>query len=249
MPPPRKKKWNKKRLAILVISGVAIILSLLLADRRTEPPPVAIIPPEQPAPKVVDCKTYPFKHYSKKLNDRLPEYRHLSLKAGVPPIHDEKVLASLIANGRTRIVPVQSDHTFEVAEMKHGRPYLTPKAYQMLRSIAREFNSRLKGTDLEGARLKVTSLFRTLKDQKDLGRSNVNATKSAEAPHTHGTSIDISYMKFVSSEGEQLQLAGCQQVFLAETLAEVIEEHRKKDKLLFATRERQQACYHLSVCS
>src|SRR5688572_5123223 len=89
MPPPRKKKWNKKRLAILLISGLAIILTLLLADRKPESPPVAAVPPEKPEPKVVDCKTYPFKHYSKKLNDRLPEYRHLSLKAGVPPIHDE----------------------------------------------------------------------------------------------------------------------------------------------------------------
>jgi hypothetical protein len=45
-----------------------------------------------------------------------------------------------------------------------------------------------------------------------------------------------------------LELKACQQVFLAETLAEVIAEHRGKDAMIFATREVQQACYHLTVC-
>nr|MDQ3099976.1 DUF5715 family protein [Bacteroidota bacterium] len=148
----------------------------------------------------------------------------------------------------SKLVRVEGDDVLHIATMEFGKPYLTTSAHDVLRSIADDFKERIAETDLAGTRLKVTSLLRTSKDQKNLGRSNVNATKDADAPHTHGTSIDISYMKFVSVAGQQLELAGCQQVFLAETLAEVIAEHKKKDPMIFATRETQQACYHLTVC-
>jgi hypothetical protein len=199
-------------------------------------------------PPAVDCKVYPFKHYSKDLKDRLPDYKTMSLQAGIRPLKDDDALASVLAKGGARLVHVKDDDALHVAQMTHGKPYLTPQAYQVLRSIGQDFKARIAGTDLADARLKVTSLLRTSKDQHDLGRSNVNATRDADAPHTHGTSVDISYMKFVNATGEQMQLSGCQQVFLAETLAEVIAEYRKKDGRLFATKEKQQACYHLTVC-
>ncbi len=196
----------------------------------------------------VDCKVYPYKHYSKYLKDRLPEYKNKSLQAGIMPLKNDDALSSFLSRGAVGLVRVNSDDAMYIAEMAHGKPYLTPAAKDVLRSIARDFKQRIAGTDLAGARLRVTSLLRTSRDQHDLGRSNVNATRDADAPHTHGTSMDISYMKFVSKDGELLQLSGCQQVFLAETLAEVIHDMRKKDEMIFATRERQQACYHLTVC-
>lgn len=244
--PPRRSRWSRKKLSILAV--LLVVAGIMIGRRETGPGPVNSIQPTAEEPHVVDCKVYPYKHHSKNLKDRLPDYKHLSLQAGINPIPDEKALLSLVSRGNAGLVEVVEDHTFAVAGMSHGRPYLTPKAYATLKDIAHDLHDRLKDTDLAGTRLKVTSLLRTLKDQKNLGRSNVNATRSTEAPHTHGTSFDISYMKFISPEGEQLELAGCQQVFLAETLAEVIEEHRRKDKLLFATREKQQACYHLTVC-
>lgn len=203
---------------------------------------------EKEVPPVVDCKVYPYKHYSKFLKDKLPTYKTMSLQAGITPIKDEDALYDMIAKGTRKLVKVEDDDAIYVAPMDHGKPYLKPEAHEVLRSIASDFKERITNTDLEKARLKVTSLLRTSKDQKNLGRYNVNATKDADAPHTHGTSMDISYMKFVTDAGEPMELTGCQQVFLAETLAEVITEHRKKDPMIFAIRERQQACYHLTVC-
>ena len=229
-------------LALLVtaLAIAAMVRSCSTTEDSTVSTPV-------PSP-VVDCKVYPFKHHSKHLNDRLPAYKKRSQQAGVPPIADEKVLDKLVAQGGSGLVRVASDATLFVAPMEHGRPYLTANARKTLLAIGRDFQERIAGTDLSGARLRVTSLLRTRKDQRDLGRSNVNATKDVDAPHTHGTSMDISYMKFMAHDDALLELAACQQVFLAETLAEVIAEHRKRDPLLFATREARQACYHLSVC-
>ena len=253
---PRRRKWSRKKILVLIGSVTAICF----VSRRSEPvvaqpmaaEPLAAVVEEKEdvkeVPAVVDCKVYPYKHYSKYLKDKLPAYKSLSLAAGISPIKDEPTLNDLLANGYSRLVEVKEDDAMHIAEMDHGKPYLTPTAHAALKAIAKDFKKRIEGTDLAHARLKVTSLLRTSADQRKLGRSNVNATRDADAPHTHGTSVDISYMKFISQKGEQLQLSGCQQVFLAETLAEVINDHKKADPMLFAIRERQQACYHLSVC-
>lgn len=225
----------------------AIVATVRSCGPEEESPTVAAEPPAEQGP-VLNCATYPYKHFSKRLRDKLPEYKHLSLSAGVAPVADENALERLVAQRAVGLVRVNATDAFWVAPMAHGRPYLTPRAHAVLRSIAEDFHERIQGTDVAKARIKVTSLFRTRKDQRDLGRSNVNATRDASAPHTHGTSMDLSYMKFVDSDGETLELAACQQVFLAETLAEVIDEHRRKDNMIFATREAKQACYHLSVC-
>jgi hypothetical protein len=246
-PPPRNKRPGRRVLRLLLL-GATFFTLIIACVRSCDPAEPLTIPPVVEAPKPVDCKAYPFKNHGIKLKDRLPDYKELSLKAGLRPIADEKALEQYLNTGGKRLVRVQDNAHFVVARMDHGKPYLTPAAHDALLSIARDFSSRIADTDLAGTRLKVTSLFRTRKDQRDLGRKNVNATKDLDAPHTHGTSMDISYSKFMSKDGEQLALEGCQQVFLAETLAEVIAEHRKKDRQLFATREVKQACYHLSVC-
>lgn len=215
---------------------------------RSRPAVIGPSTPEVAAPRIVDCTIYPYKNHGVKLKDRLPRYKALSLKAGVGPVVDDLALAKLMATGNKDLVKVEDNEQFMVARMEHGKPYLTPAAYRVLHEVADKFAARIANSDLAGTRLKITSLFRTRKDQRDLGKSNVNATKDLDAPHTHGTSMDISYMRFLSEHGEPLALEACQQVFLAETLAEVIAELRSKDTLLFATREVKQACYHLTVC-
>ncbi|MBL7982120.1 MAG: hypothetical protein JNL52_09945 [Flavobacteriales bacterium] len=248
-PPARKRKrirWGRVGLV-----GGLLFTVIVGTVRSCLPEEVAPVVAEEPAVErgpILDCTTYPYKHFSKRLRDKLPEYKHLSLGAGVAPVADEKILEKLISQRSVGLVRVTATDAFWVAPMAHGRPYLTPRAHAVLQSISNDFHKRIQNTDVAHARIKVTSLFRTRKDQRELGRSNVNATRDASAPHTHGTSMDLSYMKFVDADGESLELAACQQVFLAETLAEVIDEHRRKDKLIFATREAKQACYHLSVC-
>lgn len=194
------------------------------------------------------CSDYPFKNHSPKLNARLPAYKALSLQAGVRPVKDDEALSRALAAGKLQLVKVESNAHYFVAPMDHGSPYLTPKAAAALAAIGKEFHERIAGTGVADARIRVTSLFRTKQDQRNLGRGNVNATRDELAPHTHGTSMDLSYMKFVDQQGEPLELKACEQIFLAETLAEVIAEHGARDKRIYATKEKQQACYHISVC-
>lgn len=231
-----------------MVVSTPLLYALHERDPKVPPPSAARPVAETSAPKVLNCKVYPFKEHGSKLKDKLPRYSRLSQKAGIKPLADEKALQQTLGAQGNKLVHVRSTDAYWVAPMQHGRPYLTASALATLQRIASDFKARIADTDLAEARIKVTSLLRTKKDQRDLGRSNVNATKDQNAPHTHGTSMDLSYMKFVDQDGKEMDLAACQQVFLAETLAEVIAEHRRQDKLLFATREARQACYHLSVC-
>lgn len=247
-PAPKRRRYSPKR--ILILLGVLAFITAALMRTCSGGAPIAEAPAEvaTPAPGPVDCKRYPFKHFSKHLKDRLPDYKKLSQASGIAPLADEQALDRALASGRSGLKRVDDNEALVVQEMAHGHPYLTPVAHQVLLDIGKRFKQKIANSDVAHARLKVTSLLRTRKDQRNLGRSNVNATKDVDAPHTHGTSLDISYMRFLSATGETLELAACQQVFLAETLAEVIHEMRQVDKRIFATREAQQACYHLSVC-
>lgn len=242
---PRRRRLSKRKVAVALAAPALLIVALVRGyapDEATAAAPVlAARPPMQ-------CSDYPYKHHSPKLKARLPAYKALSLRAGVRPIKDGDALSQALASGSVNLVRVESDAHIWVAPMAYGSPYLTPKAAATLTSIAKEFHARIADTDVGHARIKVTSLFRTKRDQRELGRSNTNATRDESAPHTHGTSMDLSYMKFVDGSGELLELKACEQVFLAETLAEVVAEHCARDKRVFATKEKRQACYHISVC-
>lgn len=243
---PKRRRLSKRKVGlVLALPALAV---WLMAGRGASGPEPAPAPPA-PRPKAaVSCADYPFKNHSPKLKARLPAYKALSLRAGVRPVADGEALQRALADRSINLVEVRSDERIWVAPMDHGSPYLTPAAAAVLHGIASDFQARIAGSDLAGTRIRITSLFRTRRDQRDLGRSNVNATRDADAPHTHGTSMDLSYMKFAGPEGELLELQACQQVFLAETLAEAIVAQCSRDKRIFATKEKRQACYHISVC-
>lgn len=243
--PPRRRRISKRKVLIALALPVSIVI---LATRGKDEAQPSATTAAAPAARSVNCSALPYKRHSPKLKDRLPAYKHLSLEAGIRPLADEQALTVALSAGDLDLVRVESDELKFVAPMDHGSPFLTRNAAGTLGSIARAFQARLEGSGLEGTRIRVNSLLRTKRDQRDLGRSNVNATRDENAPHTHGTSMDLSYMKFADAEGQTLELRACEQVFLAETLAEVIAEHRARDSRIFATKEKQQACYHISVC-
>jgi len=245
-PSPSRRRRLSKRKVLIALALPAVIV--LLATRGTEEVGPKTVPAAPAMERVVNCAALPYKHHSPKLKDKLPAYKHLSLRAGIRPLKDDKALSAALAAGSANLVHVQSDANMLVAAMDHGAPYLTPRAAEALSAIASDFQARLAGSGLEGTRIRVNSLLRTKHDQRELGRSNVNATRDENAPHTHGTSMDLSYMKFAGADGATLELRACEEIFLAETLAEVIAEHCAKDARIFATKEKQQACYHISVC-
>jgi uncharacterized protein DUF5715 len=72
--------------------------------------------------------------------------------------------------------------------------YLRPVARDVLLGIARDYHQRF------GRPLPVTSLVRTDRYQRRLGRRNPNATEVEFPPHTTGAAFDISYKYMAPDE-------------------------------------------------
>ncbi len=83
-----------------------------------------------------------------------------------------------------------------------------------------------------GKRLKVTSLTRTLWYQKMLQHRNANAAALSRTAHRTGAAIDISYKEMTMDEMN----------WMRRRLKRLEEE-----KMLEATEERFQACFHVMV--
>jgi uncharacterized protein DUF5715 len=103
--------------------------------------------------------------------------------------------------------------------------FIRPQARQVLLEIAHDYHDRF------GRPLPVTSMIRTQRYQKRLGRVNRNATPVELAPHTTGMAFDVSY-KFMPPD---------EQNFLMEEVARLKDAGRVE-----ALRERRNH-FHIYV--
>jgi hypothetical protein len=93
-----------------------------------------------------------------------------------------------------------------------------PEARDVLLALAREYHQRF------GRQLPVTSLVRTERYQRRLGRVNANATHVDIPPHTTGCAFDISY-RYMAADEQQLLLDRIAQLE-AEGKVEALRERR-----------------------
>jgi Family of unknown function (DUF5715) len=103
--------------------------------------------------------------------------------------------------------------------------FIRPQAREVLLEIARDYHQRF------GRPLPVTSMIRTQRYQKRLGRVNRNATPVELPPHTTGMAFDVSY-KFMAPD---------EQNFLMEEVARLKDAGRVE-----ALRERRNH-FHIYV--
>jgi hypothetical protein len=103
--------------------------------------------------------------------------------------------------------------------------FIRPPARQVLLEIARDYHGRF------GRPLPVTSMIRTQRYQKRLGRVNRNATPVELPPHTTGMAFDVSY-KFMAPD---------EQNFIMEDVARLKDAQRVE-----ALRERRNH-FHIYV--
>lgn len=148
-----------------------------------------------------------------------------------------KVYASLEevkrAVGKNELDEVQEKRGFKIEKLTHSVYYLNPDAYQVLKDIGHEFNRRTNGEHF----FTVTSLLRTVNQQKGLTKTNSNASPNTST-HSFGTSFDISYWRFdgLKQQNEKLQKV------LEGVLADFQEE-----KKVFVVKERKSTCFHVTV--
>ncbi|MBA4321603.1 MAG: hypothetical protein C0408_02175 [Odoribacter sp.] len=185
----------------------------------------------------VKCIDYKQAAFSKKLNNKIPDYILKSALSGVAKCRNEQEILERVTGGK--LVKVKSGNGFIVEEMSQSYSYLTPDAKDLLIEISKRFREKISNTKLKATKIKITSMTRTTEKLKRLREVNSNA--SANSPHLHGNAFDISYIRFST---RKLFLTYCDKKYLKEALAEVIWKLREEKKC-WATYELKQYCFHV----
>lgn len=156
-------------------------------------------------------------------------------KAGLSPLTDTR---SHWRNRRPMEKVTPCSH-FYVEELNYSAPYLVPGAARMLHEIGRRFQDTLQARGGGNYRIKVTSVLRTPENVRRLHRVNSNSIDSST--HTLGTTVDISYARFVCDKATPARRAEDLKGVLAEVLLAMRDEG-----WCWVKYERKQPCFHIS---
>ena len=137
------------------------------------------------------------------------------------------------------LVPLNSNRYYYIQELKYSVPYLVPAARVMLNTVGKCFQDVLaeKYPDAE-YKIVITSVLRTNDDVSRLVRRNRWATENS--CHKHGTTVDISYHKFIKVSGPDVTEYEMKE-FLAQALAEL------RDKKICYVKYERRNCFHITL--
>ncbi len=90
---------------------------------------------------------------------------------------------------------ISDNEFYEIPHLTNSLPYLQEPAVEFLDLLGEEFCEQLEEMGMRKYRFSVTSILRTVADQKSLRKSNVNATPNSSS-HYYGRTFDISQTRF-----------------------------------------------------
>ena len=178
---------------------------------------------------------------SREFNDMNDTHLKAAKKIGVTPLASNEDILS--ASKKLYMIggPLRFGEPYVVDKLSHSSPFLVKEAVDLLHDIGQAFQDSLKNKHLPPYSVLVSSVLRTDKDVKNLSKRNINV--SQRSVHCYGTTIDISYKRFVKhdDEGEDAK-----QVHLKAVLAEVLRDLKKQGRC-YVKHEVKQACFHITA--
>ncbi|MBQ0016205.1 MAG: hypothetical protein KBT04_04415 [Bacteroidales bacterium] len=140
-----------------------------------------------------------------------------------------------------RLCRISTTPLYVVDYMSYSKPYLVPEAVLMLHYIGDRFAEILQQRQSDGHTYRpiVTSAFRSNSDVTDLRRCNSNASENS--CHAYGTTIDITYARFLRDDGMEVN-----DIWLKEVLAQTLYELRY-EQICYVIYEVRQPCFHITV--
>ncbi len=149
---------------------------------------------------------------------------------GIALLKNPKHLNSYVK--KKKLVSVVAGRGYQIDRLTHSKPYLTPKSYKTLKQIGQAFYTKSKKNTCI-----ISSITRTLYDQKRLARVNRNAITSKPSSHNFGCSFDISYIRFNKKKAPNPRLEKIIETILADM--------QNKGKLYYI-KERKEKCFHVT---
>ncbi len=136
------------------------------------------------------------------------------------------------ASHKSKVKRISNSTGFIVDDLSHSEPYLHPDAAKILFEIGKRFAEKS-----DGHKFIITSLTRTIENQTKLTKSNINASPNTSS-HSYAVSFDLAYSKFNRNREYNHNAHKA----LEETLIKL-----QKEKRIYVLREKQSACYHVTV--
>lgn len=173
------------------------------------------------------------------LNDQYRDYIWNSAyqKFG-EPLKNSRQIKTHFQKGNLRLIV--SNQYYVIDTLYYSYAFLTADAKVLLDHIGQQFQEKLINTKLKNTKIHVTSLLRTMNSVKRLRKRNHNSLRISS--HLHGTTFDLDYENFDTSDSLNRENL----FYLKETLAETLGNLRKQ-KRCYVTYEVRQTCFHV-VC-
>lgn len=176
-------------------------------------------------------------NFKKEFNDLNDTHLSAARAIGVAAHNVDSVEGSDIIDD---LVLLDDEEAYVVDKLTHSSPYLVPTASELLSEIGRSFQDSLVAHHLPPYKVIVSSVLRTGKDVKKLGRRNINASKNSA--HCFATTFDITYKRFHAlSDAEEVP-----QIKLKLVLGEVLRDLKKQGRC-YVKHEVKQACFHITA--
>jgi hypothetical protein len=188
-----RKKSKKYSLHKISIAMIILASTVFLTFKALKP----IIPKG----KTEDMVSVPVlsKDESKALRRYINDH-HLEVakSKGLPtPVKskDEHKADAKAFGNRYGLELIADNEFYEIPYLSNSLPFLQPPAKDFLELLGERFCDRLEELGMTDYRYSVTSILRTVEDQKSLRKNNVNATAN-NSSHYYGRTFDIAQTRF-----------------------------------------------------
>jgi uncharacterized protein YcbK (DUF882 family) len=136
---------------------------------------------------------------------------------------------------------IDDNEYYEIPHLTNSLPYLQEPAVEFLDVLGERFCNQLEELELRKYRYSVTSILRTLDDQKSLRKKNVNATQN-KSSHYYGRTFDISQTRFFERGNSQPVYSYRLRNILLRVLLKMQDEGK-----CYVLLEKQTKCIHITV--
>ncbi len=178
---------------------------------------------------------------NREFNDMNDTHLKAAQKIGIAPLNSRDQIPE--ASKKLYMIggPLRFGEPYVVDKLTHSSPFLVKEAVELLHDIGQAFQDSLKNKHMPPYSVLVSSVLRTDSDVKTLSKRNINA--SQRSVHCYGTTVDISYKRFVKHDDEGKD---ANQAKLKAVLAEVLRDLKKQGRC-YVKHEIKQACFHITV--
>ena len=136
---------------------------------------------------------------------------------------------------------ISDNEFYEIPHLTNSLPFLQEPAVEFLDLLGEEFCGQLEELGMRKYRFSVTSILRTVADQKSLRRSNVNATPN-KSSHYYGRTFDISQTRFFERNKSKPVYSYRLRNILLRVLIKMQDEGK-----CYVLLEGQTKCIHITV--